>query len=823
MGSIGPLFRAFLFALLFCSVELYAVSNKAIVLPVSDSQSLPAEFFKEAVKENNLADVSSFTLKRGRGYWILFDVNSTKQPINQILFIKNTLVDEIKFELLDSDFEIIKLKQHEHGAYFDSIIPHLSIKTNSGSAWAAVYLSNNATVTIEPTLIPEVEFYNSVEEHVIITAMISVILVVGLAISAAFYFLSRQVKFVSLMGYLMCMLVAFLARKGVFLLFGDPLISQYSNGLSAWFNLMAISFASLFFMQSSYANKQIVIAKTPLKSALLILCSIPLAASLLVNSFSVYFFVVSYTILIAMVGYLFWQCKETKTNYTGLFMLAWSTLLMQSFVLLSTVFTARSLHILNDGFLVFNTGVFLATLLIQDRLRVLQYDESLTHDDETGLPNKQKLLDCLQHKVTDSKPHSLVLFRPVVLLDARANFGYEYANTQIKRTMANLGQQLSAMNSLKIEANELKCHYISRLDDSTYAYVVNGQLELSQIEQFVCVTTAVFTEGISHNSSQLVNGVDIGVANYPLHASNATQLIQRSLQALSAKPLHGERWHMFDAENSNLAQYRLEVASYLKEAILHNQLSLFFQPQICLDTGHIHGAEALLRWHHPILGQVPPDEFIPIAESTGIIFELTEWVVEQSLIYQKEITAIYPEHIISINISAKDLLRKELPVLFLTLLNEYQLKASNVMLELTESATLSDGVNIKTALNDYRLIGLKIAIDDFGTGYSSLAYLSKMGFDEIKIDKQFVMNLEYSKNDRTICRATCDIAKSLGSFVIGEGIEDIQSLQILKGYGCEIGQGYYFSRPLAFTDYLNWLEQNLETTIDIDIDVYHMN
>ena len=823
MGSIGPLFRAFLFALLFCSVELYAISNKAIVLPVSDSQSLPAEFFKEAVKENNLADVSSFTLKRGRGYWILFDVNSTKQPINQILFIKNTLVDEIKFELLDSDFEIIKLKQHEHGAYFDSIIPHLSIKTNSGSAWAAVYLSNNATVTIEPTIIPEAEFYNSVEEHVVITAVISVILVMGLAISAAFYFLSRQVKFVSLMGYLMCMLVAFLARKGVFLLFADPFISQYSNGLSAWFNLMAISFASLFFMQSSYANKQIVIAKTPLKSALLILCSIPLAASLLVNSFSVYFFVVSYTILIAMVGYLFWQCKETKTNYTGLFMLAWSTLLMQSFVLLSTVFTARSLHILNDGFLVFNTGVFLATLLIQDRLRVLQYDESLTHDDETGLPNKQKLLDCLQHKVTDSKPHSLVLFRPVVLLDARANFGYEYANTQIKRTMANLGQQLSAMNSLKIEANELKCHYISRLDDSTYAYVVNGQLELSQIEQFVCVTTAVFTEGISHNSSQLVNGVDIGVANYPLHASNATQLIQRSLQALSAKPLHGERWHMFDAENSNLAQYRLEVASYLKEAILHNQLSLFFQPQIFLDTGHIHGAEALLRWHHPILGQVPPDEFIPIAESTGIIFELTEWVVEQSLIYQKEITAIYPEHIISINISAKDLLRKELPVLFLTLLNEYQLKASNVMLELTESATLSDGVNIKTALNDYRLIGLKIAIDDFGTGYSSLAYLSKMGFDEIKIDKQFVMNLEYSKNDRTICRATCDIAKSLGSFVIGEGIEDIQSLQILKGYGCEIGQGYYFSRPLAFTDYLNWLEQNLETTIDIDIDVYHMN
>ena len=822
MGSIGPLFHTFfLITLLFFSVALNAASNKALVLPVSDSGIVPAKLFKEALKRDSLAQVLSVKLKQAQGYWILFDINSTTQSENQILFIKNALVDEIKFELLNSNFEAIKLPQHEHGAYFDTIIPHLSIKNPSDSAWAAVYVRNNSTVTIEPTLLSEDEFYNSVEEHVITTAFILVLLVIGLAICAAFYFLSRQAKFVSLMGFLGCMLVALLARKGVLLLVSDSISNKLSSELSAGFNLLAIAFACLFFMQSSYGNKQIVILKVPLTSLLLAICSTTIGASVFFSSFSVHCFVIGYSVLIALVGYLFLQWKETKPNYAGVFIVAWCTLLAQSFVLLSTVFTARSLHLLNDGLLIFNTGMFLATLLIQDRLRVLQYNESLTHDDETGLPNKQKLLDCLQLKVDEAKAHSLVLFRPAVLLDVRANFGYEYANEQIKQTMANLGLQLSSMNSFKIEATHLKSHYISRLDDSTYAFVVNGQLELSQIEQFVCVTTSVFSEGISHNSSQIVNSVDIGVANFPLHAANASQLVQRSLQALSVKPLHGERWHMFDAENSSLTKYRLEVASYLKEAIEQDQLSLFFQPQICLDTGHLHGAEALLRWHHPILGQVPPDEFIPIAESTGIIFELTEWVVEQSLAYQKEISVIYPEHIISINISAKDLLRKELPVLFLTLLNEYQLNASQVMLELTESATLSDGVNIKTALNDYRLIGLKIAIDDFGTGYSSLAYLSKMGFDEIKIDKQFVMNLEYSNNDQTICRATCDIAKSLGSFVVGEGIEDLKSLQILKGYGCEIGQGYYFSRPLAFNDYIKWLEQSIQATTDVD--VYHMN
>ena len=184
-------------------------------------------------------------------------------------------------------------------------------------------------------------------------------------------------------------------------------------------------------------------------------------------------------------------------------------------------------------------------------------------------------------------------------------------------------------------------------------------------------------------------------------------------------------------------------------------------------------------------------------------------MVTQAFAFQGEIIKRYPEHILSINISAKDLSRKELPVLFITLLNEYQLSANSIMLELTESATLDEGQNIKTALQEYRLIGVKIAIDDFGTGYSSLATLSQIGFDEIKIDKQFVTNLEYSKNDQTICRATCDIAKSLDSQVIAEGIEGEQALQVLLSYGCEIGQGYYFSKPLAFNDYMLWLSDYL--------------
>ncbi len=169
--------------------------------------------------------------------------------------------------------------------------------------------------------------------------------------------------------------------------------------------------------------------------------------------------------------------------------------------------------------------------------------------------------------------------------------------------------------------------------------------------------------------------------------------------------------------------------------------------------------------------------------------------------------SISPDHIISINISAKDLLNKDLPALLITILNEQNIDAGSVVLELTESATLEESNKIKAVLDEYRLIGLKLAIDDFGTGYSSLAYLSQLGFDEVKIDKQFVLNLAASINDQSICKATCDIATTLGAHVVAEGIEDKRSLTILQSYGCQFDQGFYFLKPLKAEEYLTWISE----------------
>ena len=212
-----------------------------------------------------------------------------------------------------------------------------------------------------------------------------------------------------------------------------------------------------------------------------------------------------------------------------------------------------------------------------------------------------------------------------------------------------------------------------------------------------------------------------------------------------------------------------------------------------------------MRWLHPDFGYIPPDEFIPIAESSGQIFEITEWVLEQALHYQAQITQVMPDHVISINISGRDLNRRELSVQLITLINELSLAPSQIMIEITESVTIGKEAELQGVLDDYRSIGVKVAIDDFGTGYSSLAYLSKLGFDELKIDKSFVMDIETSKSNQTICKATCDMAHNLGSKVVAEGVEDVNSYIRLQAYGCDYAQGYFISRPLPFNEYISWL------------------
>lgn len=447
-------------------------------------------------------------------------------------------------------------------------------------------------------------------------------------------------------------------------------------------------------------------------------------------------------------------------------------------------------------------------LLLKERQRQKAITFYALHDSETGSPNKSFLYRNLKSLVMFNQPHTLLLFRAFVIEQTRINYGMDYAQKHLKLLTQKLNDHLSVLAKRPIERDAKELSYFYRVEDSVFAVVIEGKLELSVIEQYVCLLAAIFEEGVKYKGAQLVDQLEVGVANYPLHANSSDQLIQRALQAMTTKTKSGDRWHIFDVANTVMTERRLSISSALVDAIEKEQFELYFQPQVCLKTSSVYGAEALLRWYHPSLGQIPPDQFIPIAESSGLIHTLTEWVVEKGLEYQKQLCEVFPDHVISLNISGKDLARRELPVHLVTLITQMGLQPSNITLEITESATIGNMSAIRGVFEDYRQIGVKMAIDDFGTGYSSLSYLTQLGFDELKIDKQFVMNMENIPSSQTVCNATCDMAHSLGSAVVAEGIESQQAYTILKKLGCDFAQGYFIARPMTFNDYLVWLQES---------------
>ncbi|MBQ4845009.1 EAL domain-containing protein [Pseudoalteromonas sp. MMG005] len=484
-----------------------------------------------------------------------------------------------------------------------------------------------------------------------------------------------------------------------------------------------------------------------------------------------------------------------------MFILAFTWVSMQMGIFINSALVSASklaviFHVTLLGFLIY----------LRDKRQRDAFVFYTIHDKDTGLPNRLALSRELSKLAAGHKHHTLLLFKPLVLNSIRLNYGMDYADRHLKNLFEQLNLQLDTYGNSTISTKRNDKHTdIYRLDESVFAVILVGKLSLSQVEQYVCLLSSVFEEGIELKGHQLVDKIEIGVAHSPVHAKSAEKLVQRARLALATKCASSERWQLFDVANSVVSERRLKVTSALKTALDKGEFALYMQPQINLTTGKVHGCEGLLRWSHPDLGQVPPDEFIPIAESSGMIYSVTEWVIEQGLRYQKQIVEQFPSHVLSLNISGKDLSKRELTVQLITLINELNLNPRQIILEITESVTIGKEANLKEVVDDYRRIGIKVAIDDFGTGYSSLAYLSQLGFDELKIDKQFVMNIETSRSNQTICKATCDMAHSLGSKVVAEGIESLASYTRLQGYGCDFGQGYFISKPLAMSDYLVWL------------------
>ena len=299
----------------------------------------------------------------------------------------------------------------------------------------------------------------------------------------------------------------------------------------------------------------------------------------------------------------------------------------------------------------------------------------------------------------------------------------------------------------------------------------------------------------------------MGIACWPLHAPDTDTLLGRAEVAMYAAKHKTTVLQLYDPELDSTSKQTLSLLSELRHAVEHNELRLFLQPKIALNSGKVIAAEALVRWQHPLRGLVMPDAFIPFAEQTGFVRQLTLWMFDEAARQWAWLQLPDQPLRISVNLSTRDLLDLDFPARLDVLLAKHNVTPEGFCLEITESAIMDDPQRAESTLKCLSERGFKLSIDDFGTGYSSLAYLKRLPVDELKIDKSFVMGMERDPDDAKIVRSTIDLAHNMGLSVVAEGVENFEIWHLLREQNCDEAQGYYMSKPLPIEAFKSWRER----------------
>ena len=297
----------------------------------------------------------------------------------------------------------------------------------------------------------------------------------------------------------------------------------------------------------------------------------------------------------------------------------------------------------------------------------------------------------------------------------------------------------------------------------------------------------------------------IGIAIFPDHGTTADGLIKHADIAMYFAKGRNSGIEIYNAEHDQNSRRRLSLLSELRTALVNGQVVLHYQPKLDLSTGTVNGVEALVRWNHPLFGLIPPAEFVPFAEHTGLIRPLTSFVLRTAAAQARAWLDAGIDTAVAVNLSARSLHDGAISNEVAHLLEEFSLPASRLQLEITESSIMADPAGAKRVLEDLDGMGLHLSIDDFGTGYSSLSYLQDLPVREVKIDMSFVTNVLENPRDRVIVRSTIDLARHLGLRSTAEGIESAAAQEWLTLAGCDQGQGFHIAPPMSAADVTRWL------------------
>ncbi|RMF19103.1 MAG: EAL domain-containing protein [Gammaproteobacteria bacterium] len=440
-----------------------------------------------------------------------------------------------------------------------------------------------------------------------------------------------------------------------------------------------------------------------------------------------------------------------------------------------------------------------------------RYEQQLlrqaNYDLLTGLPNRLLALDRLKLALTQAKRDNNRV--GIMFLDLD-NF------KTINDTLGHdAGDTLLIEASRRISGSLRGSSTVSRLGGDEFLIILPNLDDATGAERVAERILNAFRPAFSLGGQDVFVSTSIGIALFPDDSDNSSALLQHADAAMyQAKNKGKSAYHRYTPDIHETSHERLKLETLLRKALNRNELLLHYQPIVELPSRRITRVEALIRWDNPEHGLIPPDKFIPLAEESGVIISIGAWVIHTACRAARRWREVTGEDLaIAINVSPRQFRDPGFVDTVRAALNEHELPGSSLELEITERLLLDDSIETQSILRALDEMGVKLSVDDFGTGYSALSYLKSYPFDTLKIDRSFINDITVEEEDEALVNAIITMAHSLGLDVIAEGVEDESQLAFLIEKGCDMAQGYFFSRPMPPEDLLEWAQKNLNVPV----------
>jgi diguanylate cyclase (GGDEF)-like protein len=430
---------------------------------------------------------------------------------------------------------------------------------------------------------------------------------------------------------------------------------------------------------------------------------------------------------------------------------------------------------------------------LQEQVQAREHEA--LHDALTKLPNRRLFGESLSQALTDSSSRYL----GVLLMDLD---GFKDVNDTLGH---HIGDMLLCQVAERLRDTIGERGVVARLGGDEFAIMLPHLNRFTDADEVAHEVNAAIRRPVRLAAMTLEIGGSIGVAVWPDHGDDPALLLQRADVAMYAAKHSHQGVSRYDPQTDWNSQQRLQLAGELRQAIVNHEIQVWYQPIARSIDTEVIGAEALSRWNHPKLGRISPDEFIPIAERTGLIHDLTAYVLDQALAQQRAWREMGLEISVAVNLATQVLRDVSWPGKVAELLHKHKVEPRWLTFEITETGIMTDPQRMIGMLHHLATAGITFAIDDFGTGYSSLAYLQQLPVSKVKIDKSFVMPMAGDKGAAMIVKSVIDLAASLGLTVVAEGVEDQRTLELLTELHCDFIQGYFLSRAVPADELTEWI------------------